>query len=249
MSADGLVRAVRGELGRGRLLPLGGPLDGVWIAERAAVAALREAERAVPGVRIGAVRVGLADPDAHDWSAVRVANPAAPPSALPYGPLRVEAEFAASWPDASARPLPRTAEEVRTALSAVARDRLGLVPAVIDLRVSGLLDGGDDGDGTAGSGPAASGTAAGGAAPVLDSYDDPTDADAVVHAVLAVPGVCRAASLLPGPDVRVRIAVTPGHRALDVALAVRAVLGPAEAGRTGADPEAPPAAAVLVTDV
>ena len=34
---DGLTAAVRKRLSPGRLLPLGGPADGAWIAERAAV--------------------------------------------------------------------------------------------------------------------------------------------------------------------------------------------------------------------
>ena len=54
---------VRQQVGLGRFLPLGGPYDGAWIAERAAGGALREAaEREVPEVRLDGVRLGLADP-------------------------------------------------------------------------------------------------------------------------------------------------------------------------------------------
>ncbi|MGC3004257.1 nucleopolyhedrovirus P10 family protein, partial [Streptomyces sp. G35A] len=35
-TADRWTRAVREQVGLGRLLPLGGPRDGAWIAERAA---------------------------------------------------------------------------------------------------------------------------------------------------------------------------------------------------------------------
>lgn len=207
MAADGLVQAVRGQLRLGRLLPLGGPADGVWIAERAAAAVLGEAERAVPGVRLGRVRIALADPDAHDWGGVRTANPAAPPGALPAGPLLVEADFAAR----ADRPLPRTAASLRAVLTATAADRLGLEVAVVDLRVTGLLDGDE---------PAPEP----GEATTVPAEDGPREADPVLDAALAVPGVTSAASRLPGPEVRVHVTVDAGYRALDVALAVRAAV-------------------------
>lgn len=73
MTADRWTRMVRQQVGLGRFLPLGGPYDGAWIAERAAGGALREAaEREVPEVRLDGVRLGLADPD-------RAADPAVPP--------------------------------------------------------------------------------------------------------------------------------------------------------------------------
>ncbi len=123
---------VRQQVGLGRFLPLGGPYDGAWIAERAAGGALREAaEREVPEVRLDGVRLGLADPD-------RAADPAVPPppSALPPGPLRLTAEFAAT----AAWPLPETASRLRTALAVAATERLGLDVAEVDLRVTELLD-------------------------------------------------------------------------------------------------------------
>lgn len=220
MTADGLLQAVRDQLGLGRLLPLGGPPDRVWIAERAAAHVLREAGRAVPGVRLDAVRIGPQGPDGHDWHAVRDANPAAPPGALPAGPWRVDVDFTAR-PD---HPLPRTAELLRAALADTAVRRLGPEPAVIDLRVVGLLD-----DGSADE-PADERLPVGGGVPAAD--------DAVLAAALAVPGVRSAVSRLPGPDVRLEIAVAVGHRALDVALAVHAAVGAAGDGAT----------AVLVTE-
>ncbi|MFB8780826.1 hypothetical protein VSS38_14100 [Streptomyces albogriseolus] len=132
MMADRWTRMVRQQVGLGRFLPLGGPYDGAWIAERAASRVLRgAAERDVPEVRLGGVRIGLADPG-------EAAEPAvpAPPSALPPGPLRLTAEFAAT----AAWPLPETASRLRTALAVTATERIGLDLTEVDLRVTELLD-------------------------------------------------------------------------------------------------------------
>ncbi|MFE7964292.1 hypothetical protein ACFU0X_14725 [Streptomyces cellulosae] len=132
MTADRWTRMVRQQVRLGRFLPLGGPYDGAWIAERAARGALRAAaEREVPEVRLDGVRLGLADLD----TAVEPAVPA-PPSALPPGPLRLTAEFAttAAWP------LPETASRLRTALAVAATERVGLDVVEVDLRVTELLD-------------------------------------------------------------------------------------------------------------
>ncbi|MER5829185.1 nucleopolyhedrovirus P10 family protein, partial [Streptomyces mirabilis] len=51
MTADRWTQAVRRQLGLGRLLPLGHPRDGAWIAEEAADAFLRRAAADVPAVR------------------------------------------------------------------------------------------------------------------------------------------------------------------------------------------------------
>ncbi len=123
---------VRQQVGLGRLLPLGGPCDGAWIAERAAGGVLRDAAgREVPEARLDSVRVGLADPG----TAAEPAVPA-PPSALPPGPLRLTAEFAAT----AAWPLPETASRLRTSLAVAATERLGLDVTEVDLRVTELLD-------------------------------------------------------------------------------------------------------------
>ncbi|MFI1508440.1 nucleopolyhedrovirus P10 family protein [Streptomyces sp. NPDC020597] len=131
MTADGWTGAVRRRLGLGRLLPLGGPRDGAWLTEAAAEAVLRRAARDVAGVRLGVLRLGLADPDGPFESA---AVPA-PPSALPPGPLRVTAECAAS----ASEPLPTTTTRLRSALAATAAQHLGLVVTEVDLRVTELL--------------------------------------------------------------------------------------------------------------
>lgn len=132
MTADRWTRMVRQQVGLGRFLPLGGPYDGAWIAERAASGVLRgAAERHVPEVRLDGVRIGPADPG-------EAAEPAvpAPPSALPPGPLRLTAEFAAT----AAWPLPETASRLRTALAVTATERIGLDLTEVDLRVTELLD-------------------------------------------------------------------------------------------------------------
>ncbi|MEH0543514.1 nucleopolyhedrovirus P10 family protein [Streptomyces sp. B21-105] len=130
MTADGWTGAVRHRLGLGRLLPLGGPRDGAWLTEAAAEAVLRRAVRDVAGVRLGVLRLGLADPDGPFEPAVP-----APPSALPPGPLRVSAECAAS----ASEPLPTTTARLRSTLATAAAQRLGLVVSEIDLRVTELL--------------------------------------------------------------------------------------------------------------
>ncbi|MCP9998400.1 hypothetical protein LUX34_26905 [Streptomyces werraensis] len=132
MTTDRWTQMVRQQVGLGRILPLGTARDGAWITERAVGAALRRAaERNMPEVRLDGVRVGLADPDA----ALEPAVPA-PPSALPPGPLRLTATFAAT----AAWPLPETASRLRTALAVAATERVGLDLTEVDLRVTELLD-------------------------------------------------------------------------------------------------------------
>ncbi|MFZ4155240.1 hypothetical protein [Streptomyces pseudogriseolus] len=210
MTADRWTRMVRQQVGLGRFLPLGGRHDGAWIAERAAGAVLRRAaERDVPEVRMDGIRIGLADPDAAAEPAVP-----APPSALPPGPLRLTAEFAAT----AAWPLPETVSRLRAALAVTATERIGLEVTEVDLRVTDLLDtepaaerAGADGttepaDGTT-EPPRAAATAgasvtpgaaqeagdvAAGAAGVSDTSEDGgSEADRVAGVVLEVPGVSR----------------------------------------------------------
>ncbi|WP_344296169.1 hypothetical protein, partial [Streptomyces synnematoformans] len=61
MTAGSWERAVREQVGLGRLLPLGAAADGAWIAERAAASVLRHAAAEVRGARVTALRVGLAE--------------------------------------------------------------------------------------------------------------------------------------------------------------------------------------------
>ncbi|KOU55275.1 nucleopolyhedrovirus P10 family protein [Streptomyces sp. MMG1533] len=215
MTADPFTQAVRQRLRLGRLLPLGGPRDGAWISEEATEAVLQRAAEDLPGVRLGPLRIGLADPqDVHE--------PAVPPppSALPPGPLRVTAEFAAT----PSQPLPTTADRLRDLLAA-ATEGLGLAVAEVDLRVTELLD-----EETEPSSVRPSDAAR----PAETGAGDEGRAAA---AVLTVPGVARLTDLLGRPvhveerqgenelprrHVRVELAVHADHRALDVAREVRA---------------------------
>ncbi|MET7682961.1 nucleopolyhedrovirus P10 family protein [Streptomyces sp. NPDC005423] len=244
MTADGLTRAVRLQLRLGRLLPLGGPGDGAWIAEAAAWTVLRKEAADVPGVRLGALRIeAAAGPEEAQEPAVP-----APPGAMTPGPLRVTAEFAAG----AEEPLPDAAARLRAALAAAATRRLGLTVTEVDLRVESLLD-----------------DTAESAAPVRPSEGpDPEsalprpgddDESRVAAAVLTVPGVTRLTGTLGGlgrpvhieerredaaltrRHVRVELAVRADHRAVEVAREVRATAGEALRDR--------PTVAVLVTAV
>ncbi|WP_329010126.1 MULTISPECIES: nucleopolyhedrovirus P10 family protein [unclassified Streptomyces] len=238
MTAD-WTQAVRQRLAPGRLLPLGGSRDGAWMTERAAAAVLAEAAEAqVPGARLSALRIGLADSED-----VRDPVVPAPPSALPPGPLRVTAEVAAT----AALPLPDTAALLRAALTAAA-DRLGLVVTEVDLRVTDLLD------------PSAERPPAHPAprAPDAERSTDPDEA-LVAAAVLTVAGVARLTSglsgrgqavrveqratgaALPHRHVFVELTTAPAHRAVEVAQRVRAAVRETLEDR--------PTVAVLVTGV
>ncbi|MEU6354037.1 nucleopolyhedrovirus P10 family protein [Streptomyces sp. NPDC047072] len=235
MTADPWTRSVRHQLGLGRLLPLGGARDGAWISEETAGEVLRGAVSGTDGVRLGALRIGLADPEEVRESAVPP-----PPSALPPGPLRISAEFEAT----PVEPLPVQAAWLRAALAA-ASEQLGLTVVEVDLRVTALLDDGVE------------------PAPVRQSRAPravaaPGDGDEgrAAAAVLAVPGAACLTSVLGRPvhieeresegalprrHVRVELAVDTDHRALDVAREVRTAVGGALADH--------PTVAVLVTGV
>lgn len=194
--------AVRRRLGLGRLLPLGGAADGAWLSEQAAEAMLRRAANQVPEVVLGRLRLALADPDSAEPPAVPP-----PPSALPPGPLRIEADFAASARD----PLPAASAALRAVLFTAAADLLGLEVAEVDLRVTELLD-------TAPKTPAP-------APPPEVRPITPTDPAGT--AASRAPGVAHLTATLGtavhlAPDhVRVEVATASGHRALDVARSVR----------------------------
>ncbi|MEV7339951.1 nucleopolyhedrovirus P10 family protein [Streptomyces sp. NPDC093544] len=226
MTADGWAQVVRHQLGLGRLLPLGGPSDGAWITEDAADSLLRRAAAPVRGVRLGTLRIALADPDQSYGPAVPP-----PPSALPPGPLRVSAEFTASA-DLTApgvEPLPAMGARLRQALATAATERLGLTVTEVDLRVTGLLEEGDQ-------------------KPAAVRPDDvrpaavPTGTDEApaAMAALSVPGVVHLTDALGRPvrieegrggkgalprrHVRVEVAVTAEQRTIDVARAVRSAV-------------------------
>ncbi|MCT7352280.1 nucleopolyhedrovirus P10 family protein [Streptomyces sp. 15-116A] len=224
-TADRWTQAVRRQLGLGRFLPLGGPRDGAWIAERAAEPVLRRAvAQGVPDVRLGSVRISLADPES---ASEPVVPP--PPSALPPGPLRLTADFAATA--STSEPLPTTAARLRTALAVAAAERLGLTVAEVDLRVTDLLEGAPEQQ------PSEEGTPD--TAEKEAGPDAPADSDEgrVAAAALAVPGVSRltgtlgrpvhlterpaTTTALPHRHARVDLAIRSDHRPLEVTRAVR----------------------------
>jgi hypothetical protein len=217
MTADRLTQAVRRQLGLGRLLPLGGPRDGAWIAERAAGTVLRRAAQDARGVRLDTLRITLADP-----GDVREPAVPAPPSALPPGTLRMTAEFAAT----GSEPLPATASMLRTTLATAAAQRLGLTVTEVDLRVTSLLD----------EQPEPSPVRPPESTPATMAREE-TDEGHAAAAALAVPGVAhltdtlgrpvhidefRERTALPHRHVRVELAVHADHRTADVAREVRA---------------------------
>ncbi|MFF0184450.1 nucleopolyhedrovirus P10 family protein [Streptomyces sp. NPDC005244] len=250
MTADRWAQVVRQQLGLGRLLPLGRSRDGAWITESAADAVLRRAARAVDGVRLGALRIALADPDAPYASAVP-----APPSALAPGPLRVTAEFgAAADPTApGSDPLPATAERLRLALSAAAAQRLGLDVSEVDLQVTDLLTDPPERPGIKEEGEGVR-EAAGPKEPKVPKDPEAARIATVVRAVAGVTSLTEALGrsvdittpaasepAVPRRHVRVELAVSPDFRAVEVARAVRTAV--AEAARDT------PSVAVLVTAV
>ncbi|MQY33397.1 hypothetical protein SRB17_13580 [Streptomyces sp. RB17] len=239
MTADRWTQVVRRQIGLGRLLPLGGPRDGAWIAEAAAAAVLERAvAEGLPGVRLGALRLALADPEEAPEPVVP-----APPSALPPGPLRLTADFAAT----AAEPLPAVTSGLRRTLATAATERLGLAVTEVDLRVTDLLEVAE---------PAAEVRA-----PQPVSAREPTDPDEVrvAAAALSVPGVTAltgslgglgravhleertAATALPHRHARVELATGADRRAVEVARQVRTAVTAALEDR--------PTVAVLVTAV
>lgn len=237
VAANQWAQAVRVQLGIGRVLPLGGPGDGSWITEQAAAGALRAAAQAPAGVHLGMLRLSVADPDGAPQPAVP-----APPSALPPGPLRIEADFAA----VAGRPLPAVADQVRTALLEASVRELGLVVGVVDLQVSELLEEGEAPSPPAGrtQGPPATPAAEEGSGATQEGLAG------ITAVARGVPGVARLAPVLGGASravryadghVLVQLATAPGYRALDVSSAVRQAVAAA--------PAAPSTVAVLVTAV
>ncbi|MGI5199136.1 nucleopolyhedrovirus P10 family protein [Streptomyces sp. CA-288835] len=246
MMADQWTRAVRRQLGFGRLLPLGGPRDGAWITERAAESVLRRAARHVPGAHLGTLRLALADPNETHEPAVPP-----PPSALPPGPLRINADFTATL--ATGEPLPAVASRLRATLAEAATERLGLTVTEVDLRVTGLLEEREAGateDDETDVRPDE---------PKRPTEPEADDESRVAAAALAVPGVSRLTGTLAGLGRAVHIEERPGettlprrhvrielearasHRTLDVAREVREAASAALPDH--------PSVAVLITGV
>ncbi|MDT0491724.1 hypothetical protein RM717_14530 [Streptomyces griseus] len=310
--ADGWTAAVRQRLGLGRLLPMGGPGEGTWIAETAAASVLRGAATG-PGAVVGTLRIGPAREATGTWpqdaagtgravgvdagsAGGRTAGPAAgvaaesaggrtagsageratgpavspeplespeasvsagasesreapvssqplvssqppgasvapvPPSALPPGPLRIEAEFRA----AGDRPLPDAAAALRTVLVTAAAARLGLEVAEVDLRVTALLDADAPEQVTAPPVPAAP-------VPAAQADGPAGEAAAAVPGVVSLTRVLGSAVHTAEDHIRVEVATAGDHRALDVARSVRTAVSAATADRLPVS--------VLVTEV
>lgn len=204
----------------GRLLPLGGPADGAWISERAAARVLRGAVGG-PGPVLLELRIAVADAET-----APAAQVPPPPSALPPGPLRIEATMAAT----AHQPLPAAAATLRAALLTAAAQRLGLEVAEVDLKVTELLE-----------------TAPEEAEPPPVEARPAQPENAAGRAAAGVTGVATLTRVLGTPvytapdHVRVELATDGGHRALDVARAVRVAVTQAVDGH--------PPVAVLVTAV
>ncbi|NIY64605.1 nucleopolyhedrovirus P10 family protein [Streptomyces malaysiensis] len=242
MVTDRLAQTVREQLRLGRLLPLGEREDGSWITERAAAEVLGRAAAEVPDAHLGSLRIAPADPDAVEGPAVPP-----PPSALPPGPLRIAAECGATL----AEPLPVTADRLRDVLLDAAADRLGLLVEAVDIRVTEVLE----------ELPALRHhqppprPRPQSPPPAAGSPDPDSAAAAVARAIASVPGVARLAPVLGSPravriegaHIRVELAVAAGHRAVDVARAVRAAV--ARSAPVLAPGDQPPTVAVLVTAV
>ncbi|GAA1549586.1 hypothetical protein GCM10009730_68040 [Streptomyces albidochromogenes] len=252
MKTEAWTQAVRHQLDLGRLLPLGGPDDGTWITEQAAVRALGLAAAEIPGVRLETLRIGPAPLEPVSEPTVRP-----PASALPPGPLRIEAAFTAS----PGQPLDETAEQLRNALLNTAAERLGLAAVTADLRVTDLYEGPETGVKSRAAAramraaPEAAATRSSRPAPGTRSTRGPVGELADV--ATGLPGVARLTAVLgsrpvkvedhddpPGRHIQIQLAVAPGHHPLEVARAVRDAVG--DAATT--DSTGPVTTAVLITE-
>ncbi|MFD9612586.1 hypothetical protein ACFWWS_24810 [Streptomyces sp. NPDC059083] len=238
-TAEGWTAAVRDRLAPGRLLPLGTAGDGAWITERAARGVLAPAAAAVRGAVPGTLRIGPDPTEAGDGPGDAGADPAeagdgpagvgdGPAGAGPFpvpagglgpGPLRITVDVGA----VAGRPLPELSEELRAALLGAARDGVGLRVTAVDLRVTELLDA---------EPPEAE------QVPPPPGRPAPATDDPVALAVLRVAGVAGVTDTWGPPvhrspgQVRVELAVTAGHRPLDVARAARSAATAAAEGAT-----------------
>ncbi|MFC9131106.1 hypothetical protein ACFT4A_30265 [Streptomyces sp. NPDC057099] len=237
---EALTQAVRHPLDLGRLLPLGGPDDGTWITEQAAVRALGHAAAEIPGVRVETLRIGAAPLEPVSEPAVRP-----PTGALPPGPLRIEAAFTAPL----GQPLPHTAGQLRSALLNAATEGLGLATVTADLRVTDLDEGPETDVGSRTSKgamkPAPDAAAARSSPPAAGTGFLRGPVVELADVAAAVPGVARLSAVLgsrpikvadhddpPGRHIEVQLAVAPGHHPLEVARAVRAALAEAATSDT-----------------
>jgi hypothetical protein len=252
VKTEALMQSVRGRLGLGRLLPLGGPDDGTWITERAAVRALLSKAAGVPGVRLENMRIGPVPHEPVLESAVRP-----PAGALPPGPLRIEAAFTGSV----TTPVPQAAGQLRTTLLEAADEELGLSAVTVDLRATDLHEGpvADGGPQAAENVVPLPSQEASTRSPAPAAGTEPLRGPVgeLADVASAVPGVARLTAPLGGHPVRVthqddpparhvqiQLAVVTGRRPLEVARAVRDAVTTAATS----DVRIPTTAAVLITD-
>ncbi|MER5383243.1 hypothetical protein ABT040_23715 [Streptomyces sp. NPDC002688] len=244
------TQAVRRQLDLGRLLPLGGPHDGTWITEQAAVRVLERTAAEIPGAWMESLRIGPAPDEPVSEPAVRP-----PASALPPGPLKIEAAFTASL----GLPLPETADRLRSALLNAATERLGLATVTADLHVTNLHEASEAvGSRTSKRAmkPVPEAAAARSSPPVAGTGSMWGPVAELADVATAVPGVARLTTVLgsrpvkvedhdepPGRRIEVQLAVAPGHHPLEVARAVRAAVAAATTDAPG-----PVSAAVLITE-
>lgn len=104
VKTEAWMQAVRRQLDLGRLLPLGGPDDGTWITEQAAVRALGRTAAEIPGVWLESLRIGPASLGPVSEPSVRP-----PASALPLARSGSRPHSPHSW--GSHCPAPRSSEE------------------------------------------------------------------------------------------------------------------------------------------
>ncbi|UUU33235.1 hypothetical protein JIX56_27090 [Streptomyces sp. CA-210063] len=254
MKTEAWTQAVRHQLDLGRLLPLGGPDDGTWITEQAAVRALGRAAAEIPSVRLETLRIGSAPLEPVSEPAVRP-----PASALPPGPLRIEAAFTASL----GQPLPETTDQLRSTLLNAATERLGLATVTADLRVTDLHEGPETGvkprtaEKAMRPPPEAAAAAARSSAPATGTGSMRGPISELADVAAAVPGVARLTTMLgshpvkvenhddpPGRHIEVHLAVASGHHPLEVARAVRAAV----ASEATSNTPGPVTTAVLITE-
>ncbi|MFJ1699186.1 hypothetical protein ACIOHC_29410 [Streptomyces sp. NPDC088252] len=241
VKTEAWMQAVRRQLDLGRLLPLGGPDDGTWITEQAAVRALGRTAAEIPGVWLESLRIGPAPLGPVSEPSVRP-----PAGALPPGPLRIEAAFNAFM----RQPLPRTAEQLRSALLNVAAERLGLAAVAVDLRVTDLHEGPErdvrSRTTESAMGPPPEAAAARSSLPTTRTGSMRGPGGELADVAAAVPGVARLTAVLgsrpvkverhdcpSGQHVEVQLAVAPGYHPLEVARAVRAAVADAATSDTG----------------
>ncbi|MFF5721731.1 hypothetical protein [Streptomyces buecherae] len=251
MVADALAQAVRQQLGLGRLLPLGTEHDGAWVTERAATAVLRAAAEELPEVRVTALRIDLLAPDQAAEPAVPAPPTALRPGPLRVAgeflaaaeqPLPTSAERLRATLYAAAT------DRLGLVVGAVDLQVTGLLDEARAADAAQPPGGpGSAGEASGGAGPAGAEGRLGPQAAARPT-SDATVEGRVAGAVAAVPGVTRLAPALggltrpvriegpraateaetpaatapaPARHAQVQVAVAAGHRAVEVARAVR----------------------------